>query len=84
MSTPAINGQQARTGDLDQIKGIGMEYRAILEDVGVASINELRHRNALNIKAMIENVHGPGIGLTELQIQTWIDRARATGKSQPA
>ncbi len=84
MSTTGIDGRWARAGDLGQIKGIGVEYRAILQDVGVASIDELGHRNALNLKAMIEIVHGPGIGLTEPQIQTWIDTARATKESQPA
>jgi len=84
MSTTDIDGHQARAGDLDRIKGIGVKYRAILEEVGVASIKELRHRNAANLKAMIENRHGPIIGLTELQVQTWIDKARAAGESHPA
>jgi anti-anti-sigma factor len=76
-------GKQESEGDLDRIKGIGAKYRAILEEVGVASIKELRHRNARNLKAMIEERHGPVVGLTELQVQTWIDRARATGEPRP-
>jgi len=84
MSTTDIDGRQAHKGDLDKIKGIGVKYRAILEEVGVASIKELRHRNAANLKVTIEDRHGPVIGLTELQIQTWIDKARAAGESHPA
>ncbi|MBL7495619.1 DUF4332 domain-containing protein [Frankia sp. CNm7] len=83
MSTTDIDGHEAREGDLDKIKGIGMKYRAILEEVGVTSIKELRRRNATNLKAMIEERHGAVIGLTELQVQTWIDRARAAGESRP-
>ncbi|OHV34762.1 MULTISPECIES: DUF4332 domain-containing protein [Pseudofrankia] len=84
MSATDIDRHQAHEGDLDKIKGIGVRYRAILEEVGVASIRELRHRNAANLKVMIEDRHGPVIGLTELQIQTWIDKARTVGASRPA
>jgi predicted flap endonuclease-1-like 5' DNA nuclease len=83
MSTTDIDGHPSPR-DLEEIKGIGVRYRPILEDVGVASIQELRHRNARNLKAMIEHVHGPGLGLTEPQIQTWIDRARAARETHGA
>jgi predicted flap endonuclease-1-like 5' DNA nuclease len=37
-------------GDLDKLKGIGPRYREILEEIGVASIKELRHRNAAHLR----------------------------------
>jgi len=64
-------------GDLDKLKGIGPKYREILEGIGVASIKELRHRNAAHLKEMIEERHGTVVGLSEREAQTWIDEAKA-------
>jgi predicted flap endonuclease-1-like 5' DNA nuclease len=64
-------------GDLDKLKGIGPRYREILEEIGVASIKELRHRNAAHLKEMIEARHGTVVGLSEHEAQTWIDEAKA-------
>ena len=64
-------------GDLDKLKGIGPKYRSILEEIGVASIRELRHRNAAHLKEMIESRHGAVVGLSEHETQTWIDEAKA-------
>lgn len=64
-------------GDLDKLKGIGPKYREILEGIGVASIKELRHRNAAHLKEMIEERHGAVVGLSEHEAQTWIDEAKA-------
>ncbi len=64
-------------GDLDKLKGIGPKYREILEEIGVASIKELRHRNPAHLKAMIEERHGTVVGLSEHEMQTWIDEAKA-------
>jgi predicted flap endonuclease-1-like 5' DNA nuclease len=64
-------------GDLDKLKGIGPRYRQILEEIGVASIKELRHRNAAHLKEMIEERHGTVVGLSEHEAQTWIDEAKA-------
>lgn len=64
-------------GDLDKLKGIGPKYREILEGIGVASIKELRHRNAAHLKEMIEERHGTVVGLSEHEAQTWIDEAKA-------
>ena len=63
--------------DLDKLKGIGPKYRQILEDIGVASIKELRQRNAAHLKEMIEERHGTVVGLSEHETQTWIDEAKA-------
>jgi predicted flap endonuclease-1-like 5' DNA nuclease len=64
-------------GDLDKLKGIGPKYREMLQDIGVASIKELRQRNAAHLKEMIETRHGPVVGLSEHETQTWIDEAKA-------
>lgn len=64
-------------GDLDKLKGIGPRYQAILEEIGVASIKELRQRNAAHLKQMIEERHGSVVGLSEHETQTWIDEAKA-------
>jgi predicted flap endonuclease-1-like 5' DNA nuclease len=84
MTTTDAGGHQAHDGDLDKLKGIGPRYRAILEEIGVASIKELRHRNAASLKAMIEKRHGAVVGLSEHQMQVWIDEAKAFTESQPA
>ena len=65
------------SGDLDKLKGIGPKYRAILEEIGVASIRELRQRNAAHLKQMIEERHGSVVGLSEEETQVWIDEAKA-------
>ena len=63
--------------DLDKLKGIGPKYREILEEVGVASIKELRHRNPAHLKEMIEQRHGTVVALSEHELRTWIDEAQA-------
>ncbi len=63
--------------DLAEIKGIGPRYAEILKSVGIDSIKELRHRNATNLKQMIESRHGSVRGLSEKECQTWIDEAKA-------
>jgi predicted flap endonuclease-1-like 5' DNA nuclease len=64
-------------GDLDKLKGIGPKYREMLEEIGVASIRELRQRNPAHLKEMIETRHGPVVGLSEHETQTWIEEAKA-------
>ncbi|MBV9094611.1 MAG: DUF4332 domain-containing protein [Streptosporangiaceae bacterium] len=64
--------------DLDKLKGIGPRYRAMLDEIGVASIKELRHRDAADLKEMIEQRYGHAVvGLSEKETQTWIDEAKA-------
>jgi predicted flap endonuclease-1-like 5' DNA nuclease len=63
--------------DLDKLKGIGPKYKEILKGVGVDSIKELRHRNAEHLKKTIEERHGPVVGLSDHEVQTWIDEAKA-------
>ena len=40
--------------DLAELKGIGQKHAATLKEIGGDSIKELRHRNAANLKEMIE------------------------------
>jgi Domain of unknown function (DUF4332) len=49
----------------------------MLKEIGVDSIKELRHRNAANLKEMIETRHGKVAGLSEKTVQGWIDAAKA-------
>jgi hypothetical protein len=63
--------------DRDKLKGIGEKYKAILKEIGVDSIKELRHRNPAHLKEMIEQRHASVVGLSEKECQTWIEEARA-------
>ena len=63
--------------DLDKLKGIGPHYKVMLKEIGVDSIKELRHRNPAHLKEMIEQRHGPVVGLSEHECQTWIEEAKA-------
>jgi predicted flap endonuclease-1-like 5' DNA nuclease len=65
--------------DLAHLKGIGAKHAEMLKSIGVDSIKELRHRNAANLKEMIESRHGPVVGLSENECQAWIDAAKAYG-----
>lgn len=62
--------------DLWKLKGIGPKHTEMLESIGVDSIRELSHRNAASLKSMIETRHGRVIGLSEAQVQDWIDQAK--------
>jgi predicted flap endonuclease-1-like 5' DNA nuclease len=63
--------------DLDKLKGIGPKYKEMLKSIGVDSIKELLHRNPANLKETIEERHGPVVGLSEHETQSWIDEAKA-------
>jgi len=63
--------------ELATLKGIGPKYAAMLHEIGIRSIKDLRHRNAAHLKDMIEQRHGTVIGLSEHECQTWIDAAKA-------
>ena len=77
MSMTDQDGHKVHDGDLDKLKGIGPRYREILEEIGVASIKELRHRNPTHLKEMIEKRHGAVVGLSEHQMETWVEEAKA-------
>jgi predicted flap endonuclease-1-like 5' DNA nuclease len=63
--------------DLAEIKGIGPKHAAMLKEIGVDSIKELRHRNAAKLKEMIETRHGKVVGLSEKAVEGWIEAAKA-------
>jgi predicted flap endonuclease-1-like 5' DNA nuclease len=63
--------------DLAELKGIGPKHAAMLKEIGVDSIKELKHRNAASLTQMIESRHGKVIGLSETAVQGWIDQAKA-------
>ena len=63
--------------DLAELKGIGPKHAAMLKEIGVDSIKELRQRNAASLTQMIESRHGKVIGLSETAVQGWIDQAKA-------
>jgi predicted flap endonuclease-1-like 5' DNA nuclease len=77
MSVTGQDGHKVHEGDLDKLGGIGPKYRAILEEIGVASIKQLSHRNPARLKEMIEKRHGTVVGLSEHQMATWIEEAKA-------
>ena len=63
--------------DLAELKGIGPRYAEMLKAIGVDSIKELRHRNASHLKEMIEERHGPVVGLSVEECGRWIEEAKA-------
>lgn len=63
--------------DLYKLKGIGPKHTEMLESIGVDSIKELSHRNAASLKQMIVDRHGAVVGLSEAQVQGWIDEAKS-------
>jgi len=66
--------------DLHKLKGIGPKHTEMLESIGVDSIKELSHRNAASLKQMILERHGAVVGLSEAQVQGWIDEAKSMQK----
>jgi predicted flap endonuclease-1-like 5' DNA nuclease len=62
--------------DLAELKGIGPKHAAMLKEIGVDSIKELRHRNAAKLKEMIETRHGKVVGLSEKAVEGWIEAAK--------
>jgi len=73
----SIGDDMAVENDLAELKGIGPKHAAMLKEIGVDSIKELRHRNAAKLKEMIETRHGKVVGLSEKTVQGWIDGAKA-------
>ncbi len=63
--------------DLYKLNGIGPKHTEMLEKIGVDSVKELSHRSAASLKKMIEERHGSVVGLSEKQVQGWIDEAKS-------
>lgn len=47
----------ANMADLMRIKGVGEEYSELLEAAGVDTVKELKHRNAENLHAKMEEIN---------------------------
>jgi hypothetical protein len=63
--------------DVYKLKGIGPKHTEMLEKIGVDSIKELSHRNAASLLKMIQERHGHVVGISEAQVQGWIDEAKS-------
>ena len=70
----------ANLADLMRISGVGPQFSELLEGAGVDTVKELRHRNAENLAAKMEEVNGekklaktsPAASV----VQKWIDAAK--------
>jgi predicted flap endonuclease-1-like 5' DNA nuclease len=66
--------------DRMRIKGIGEDYATLLQDVGVDTVRELKHRNVAKLaSAMREaNKKNKKVRLlpSERRVQRWVDQAR--------
>ena len=70
--------------DLMRINGVGEEYADLLEEAGVDTVKELRHRNAENLAAAMAEINEKK-NLTDRvpsaeTVQKWIDQA---GEMEP-
>jgi predicted flap endonuclease-1-like 5' DNA nuclease len=66
--------------DRMRIKGIGEDYATLLQDVGVDTVKELKHRNVAKLaSAMREaNKRNKKVRLlpSERRVQRWVDQAK--------
>jgi predicted flap endonuclease-1-like 5' DNA nuclease len=70
----------ANTADRMRVKGLGKEYAAILPEVGVDTVRELKYRNPENLAQAIEELNKrrklvrflPTVGL----VTRWIEHAK--------
>ena len=66
--------------DLFRIKGVASQYAELLEHAGVDTVKELKHRNAENLTAKMEEVNGarrlvrktPSVKI----VAAWIEQAQ--------
>jgi predicted flap endonuclease-1-like 5' DNA nuclease len=70
----------ANTADRMRVKGLGKEYAAILPEVGVATVKELKYRNPENLAKAIGDLNKkrklvrflPTVGL----VTRWVEHAK--------
>jgi len=67
--------------DLAELKGIGPKHAAMLKEIGVDSIKELRHRNASRLKEMIETRHGKVVGCPSRPSRAGLTPRRPTSRA---
>jgi predicted flap endonuclease-1-like 5' DNA nuclease len=67
--------------DLFRIKGIGEEYSDLLEEAGVDTVPELAQRNPANLYEALEKVNAQKKLVrqlpTRVQVESWVDQAKA-------
>ena len=72
----------ANMADLMRISGVGEEYSELLEASGVDTVKELRHRNASNLRAKMEEVNDSKRLTRRVpsasQVASWIEQAKQT------
>jgi predicted flap endonuclease-1-like 5' DNA nuclease len=71
--------------DLMQVSGVGAEYADLLEDAGVDTVAELARRNAANLTATMRDFNAEKEAVrrtpTESQVESWIEQAKALGRT---
>lgn len=70
----------ANKADLMRIKGVGEEYSDLLEAAGVDTVKELKHRNADNLHAKMEEINAAKKLVRALPtpkaVADWIEQAK--------
>ena len=71
----------ANMADLMRVAGVGEEYSELLEAAGVDTVKELKHRNAENLVAKMEEVNAARKLVRQRpsvkQVAKWIDQAKS-------
>ena len=71
----------ANMADLMRVAGVGEEYSELLEAAGVDTVKELKHRNAENLLAKMEEVNAARKLVRQRpsvkQVAKWIDQAKS-------
>jgi predicted flap endonuclease-1-like 5' DNA nuclease len=71
----------ANMADLMRVAGVGEEYSELLEAAGVDTVKELKHRNAENLVAKMEEVNAARKLVRQRpsvkQVIKWIDQAKS-------
>jgi len=66
--------------DRMRIKGIGEDYATLLQDVGVDTVKELKHRNVAKLASAMQeaNKKNKKVRLlpSERRVQRWVDQAK--------
>ncbi len=71
----------ANMADLMRLAGVGEEYSELLEAAGVDTVKELKHRNAENLVAKMEEVNAARKLVRQRpsvkQVAKWIEQAKS-------
>ena len=71
----------ANMADLFRLKGVGEEYSELLEAAGVDTVKELKHRNADNLHAKMEEINEAKKLVRQTpslkSVADWIEQAKA-------